>query len=141
MAIGTSVDYTDRFLLCAISRSIPRLNAAHLSGFPSNKLSIDRHQPELTSIIEQIKRLQNNGNVEHEFSIIFTPRRTLVSNTVLETAGIMGDVNISEFPLHFLPLEQDVLSLELDDAFEDLYLVCTKRGTPFAWRRLTMRTA
>ncbi|KAI2794998.1 hypothetical protein POX_a01601 [Penicillium oxalicum] len=71
---------------------------------------------------EQIKRLQNNGNVEHEFSIFFSPRRTLVGNAVLEEAGIVGDVNIAEFPLQFLPLEQDILSLELDDAFGDLYL-------------------
>lgn len=42
---------------------------------------------------------------------------------MLEEAGIIGDVSIAEFPFHFLPLEQDILSLELDDAFADLYLV------------------
>lgn len=61
--------------------------------------------------------------MEHEFSIFFAPRRTLVSNAVLEEAGVIGDVNIAELPLYFLPLEQDVLSLELEDAFSDLYLV------------------
>ena len=61
--------------------------------------------------------------MEHEFSIFFAPRRTLVSNAVLEEAGVIGDVNIAELPLYFLPLEQDVLSLELKDAFSDLYLV------------------
>ncbi|OOQ90116.1 vacuolar sorting protein [Penicillium brasilianum] len=74
------------------------------------------------TVAEQIKRLQKNGNVEHEFSIFFAPRRTLVGNAVLEEAGIIGDVNIAEFPLYFLPLEQDILSLELEDAFSDLYL-------------------
>ena len=72
---------------------------------------------------EQIKRLQRNGNVEHEFSIFWVPRRTLVSNSVLEETGIIGDVSIAEFPLYFMPLEQDVLSLELEDSFSDLYLV------------------
>ncbi|KAF7182235.1 hypothetical protein CNMCM7691_001714 [Aspergillus felis] len=71
---------------------------------------------------EQIKRLQQNGNVEHEFFIFWVPRRTFVSNKILEDAGIIGDVNITEFPLYFVPLEQDVLSLELDDSFGDLYL-------------------
>ena len=85
-------------------------------------MSIESHQIGLTCLLEQIKQLQNNGNVEHEFSIFFAPRRTLVSNAVLEEAGIIGDVNIAEFPLYFLPLEQDILSLELDDAFGDLYL-------------------
>ncbi|KAJ6152129.1 hypothetical protein N7497_006448 [Penicillium chrysogenum] len=73
-------------------------------------------------VAEQIKRLQNNAHVEHEFFIFFAPRRTLVSNAVLEEAGITGDVNIAELPLHFMPLEQDILSLELDDSFGDLYL-------------------
>ena len=72
---------------------------------------------------EQIKRLQRTGNVEHEFSIFWVPRRTLVSNSVLEETGIIGDVSIAEFPLYFMPLEQDVLSLELEDSFSDLYLV------------------
>ena len=73
--------------------------------------------------LDQIKRLQRNSDVEHEFSIFWVPRRTLVSNQILEEEGVIGDVNIAEFPLYFLPLENDVLSLELADSFSDLYLV------------------
>ncbi len=51
------------------------------------------------------------------------PRRTLVCNKILEDAGVLGDVSVEEFPLYFVPLEQDLLSLELDDSFRDLYLV------------------
>lgn len=61
--------------------------------------------------------------MEHEFTIFWVPRRTLVSNAILEETGIIGDVNVAEFSLYFVPLEQDVLSLELEDAFSDLYLV------------------
>jgi hypothetical protein len=46
-----------------------------------------------------------------------------VCNKILEEAGVLGDVGVEEFPMHFIPLEQDVLSLCLDDSFEDLYLV------------------
>ena len=74
--------------------------------------------------IEQIKKLQRNGVVEHEISIIWIPRRTLVSNKILEDEGVLGDVSISELPLYFLGLENDVLSLEWEDSFSDLYLVC-----------------
>ena len=74
--------------------------------------------------IEQIKKLQRNGTVEHEISIIWLPRRTLVSNKILEDEGVLGDVSISELPLYFLALENDVLSLEWEDSFSDLYLVC-----------------
>jgi vacuolar protein sorting-associated protein 33A len=51
------------------------------------------------------------------------PRRTLVSNKILEDEGVLGDVNVADFHLYFLPLEDDVLSLELGDAFVELYLV------------------
>ncbi|EXJ88334.1 lysine-specific histone demethylase 1 [Capronia coronata CBS 617.96] len=74
------------------------------------------------AVAEQIKKLQRNGSVEHEISIIWVPRRTLVSNKILEDAGVLGDVNISELPIFFLPLEDDMLSLESDEAFNDLYL-------------------
>lgn len=46
-----------------------------------------------------------------------------MSNKILEEAGVIGDVNVFEFPLYFLPLDQDLLSLELEDSFSDLFLV------------------
>ncbi|KAL4955436.1 Sec1-like protein [Aspergillus filifer] len=77
---------------------------------------------QVRAVAEQIQRLQRNSSIDHEFSIFWVPRRTLVSNNILESAGIIGDVNIAELPLYFFPLEQDVLSLELEDSFSDLYL-------------------
>ncbi|KAI0593369.1 vacuolar protein sorting 33A-like protein [Biscogniauxia sp. FL1348] len=74
------------------------------------------------SIADQIKRLQRESQTGHEFHIFWVPRRTLVSDKLLEEAGVLGDVNISELPLYFFPLERDVLSLELDDSFRDLFL-------------------
>ncbi|KAF2972918.1 hypothetical protein GQX73_g556 [Xylaria multiplex] len=74
------------------------------------------------AIANQIKRLQRESQTGHEFHIFWVPRRTLVSDRLLEEAGVLGDVNISELPIYFFPLERDVLSLELDDSFRDLYL-------------------
>ena len=45
-----------------------------------------------------------------------------MSEKILEEAGVLGDTSIVEFPLYFLPLEKDLLSLELEDSFGDLYL-------------------
>ena len=45
----------------------------------------------------------------------------MVSNKILEDEGVLGDVNVYELPLYFLPLEDDLLSLEADEAFNDLY--------------------
>lgn len=77
---------------------------------------------------DQIKRLQRESQTGHEFHIFWVPRRTLVSDKLLEESGVLGDVNIHELPLYFFPLERDVLSLELDDSFRDLYL--SKDTTP-----------
>ena len=55
------------------------------------------------------------------------PRRTLVCEKILEDEGVLGDLTIGEFPLHFIPLEPDLLSLELESSFEELYLVCISR--------------
>ncbi|KAI0817703.1 Sec1-like protein [Xylaria sp. FL0064] len=74
------------------------------------------------AIASQVKRLQRESQTGHEFHIFWVPRRTLVSDKLLEEAGVLGDVNISELPIYFFPLERDILSLELDDSFRDLYL-------------------
>ncbi|KAL1898410.1 Vacuolar protein-sorting-associated protein 33 [Ceratocystis pirilliformis] len=79
-------------------------------------------------IADQINRLRRESQIGHDFHIFWVPRRTLVSDRLLEESGVMGDVTISELPLSFFQLERDVLSLELDDAFHDLYL--TKDTTP-----------
>ena len=76
-------------------------------------------------IVDQIKRIRRDSQIEHEFSIFWVPRRTTVSDQLLEEAGVLGEASVSEWPLYFVPLADDVLSLELDDAVEDLYLVCS----------------
>ncbi|KAL1637144.1 Vacuolar protein-sorting-associated protein 33 [Neofusicoccum ribis] len=74
------------------------------------------------AIAEQIKKLRHNGIVDHEFSVFWVPRRTLVSDQVLEEAGVLGEVNVAEWPLNFVPLSNDLLSLELEDSMTDLYV-------------------
>lgn len=49
---------------------------------------------------------------------------------ILEEAGVLGDVSLEALPLHFIPLEEDVLSLALDDSFGDLYLVYVRISVP-----------
>ncbi|KAF2442171.1 Sec1-like protein [Karstenula rhodostoma CBS 690.94] len=74
------------------------------------------------AVANQIKRLRRDSQIEHEFSIFWVPRRTLVSDQLLEEAGVLGEASVSEWPLFFVPLADDVLSLEVDDAVTDLYL-------------------
>jgi hypothetical protein len=75
-------------------------------------------------------RLRVSSDVEHDFSILWVPRRTLTSDHVLEAQGVLGDANLHVYPLFFVPLADDLLSMELDSAFGDLYLVMTHDGLP-----------
>lgn len=47
----------------------------------------------------------------------FVPRRSLVCEKLMAQAGIMPYITLGEFTLDFIPLEHDVLSLEIPDAF------------------------
>ncbi|KAI5237854.1 Sec1-like protein [Aureobasidium subglaciale] len=73
-------------------------------------------------IAEQISQIRQESKTDHEFSVFWVPRRTLVSDRILEEAGVLGEVTVGECPLFLIPLESDLLSLELEDAFSDLYL-------------------
>jgi hypothetical protein len=48
----------------------------------------------------------------------------MISDQLLEEAGVLGEASVSEWPLFFVPLADDVLSMEMEDAVSDLYLVC-----------------
>lgn len=82
-----------------------------------------RHHYLLTCFIEQIQRLQKSSSIEHEFTVVWVPRRTLVSDKILEESGVLGDLSVEVLPLYFIPLELDVLSLCLEESFGDIYLV------------------
>jgi vacuolar protein sorting-associated protein 33A len=58
-----------------------------------------------------------------EYHLYFVPRKTITSVQLLEKSGVLGDIVIGELPLLFIPLENDLLSLELERAFQDLYIV------------------
>ena len=73
----------------------------------------------------QIKRLQQNGSSSHNFTVCWIPCRTLLSDNILEESGVLGEANVTELNLYFQPLESDLLSLELENAFSELYLVST----------------
>lgn len=85
----------------------------------------------------QIKKLQQNSSLDHDFSVFWVPRRTLLCEKVLEEAGVLGDVTSGDFELCFQPLDTDLLSLELDNSFEELYIVCLSHSLPTILLHLT----
>jgi len=54
------------------------------------------------------------------FSVYFTPRKTVICERILEEEGVLGSLQVDEYPLWLIPFEEDVLSLELDSVFHEV---------------------
>ncbi|KAL7412422.1 vacuolar protein sorting 33A [Mrakia frigida] len=58
----------------------------------------------------------------HTYTLLLVPRATELCRRVLEEEGVLGDVLIKEYNLAFIPLEVDVLSLEMEHAAREIFL-------------------
>ncbi|XP_056269268.1 vacuolar protein sorting-associated protein 33B [Pseudoliparis swirei] len=67
-----------------------------------------------------------------KYHIIFTPQKFFACEAVLEEQGIFGDVTTDEWSFYLLPLDDDVISLELPEFFRDNFLAGDQR-----WVRTT----
>jgi hypothetical protein len=57
-----------------------------------------------------------------QYGIIFVPRRSRVCEEKLKEKGVRGDIIIDELNLDFLPIDTDLISMEFNDCFRDLYI-------------------
>lgn len=57
---------------------------------------------------------------------MLVPRTSALVTRILEEEGVLGDVTISTYNLQFIPIAEDVISLENDGAFRELWIVCLK---------------
>uniref|UniRef100_A0A8C2ZAF3 VPS33B late endosome and lysosome associated n=1 Tax=Cyclopterus lumpus TaxID=8103 RepID=A0A8C2ZAF3_CYCLU len=62
-----------------------------------------------------------------KYHIIFTPQKFFACEAVLEEQGIFGDVTTDEWSFYLLPLDDDVISLELPEFFRDNFLAGDQR--------------
>uniref|UniRef100_A0A673KAG8 Vacuolar protein sorting-associated protein 33B n=1 Tax=Sinocyclocheilus rhinocerous TaxID=307959 RepID=A0A673KAG8_9TELE len=75
--------------------------------------------------VKWISDLVNADKVAGRFrryKIIFTPQKFYACETVLEEQGVYGDVTTDEWNFYILPLDDDILSLELPEFFRDNFL-------------------
>ncbi|KIR34577.1 ATP-binding protein [Cryptococcus deuterogattii MMRL2647] len=90
-----------------------------------NVVWLCRPKMEFMNIIaEQIRSQQQNPSAAGPltYTILLVPRITELCKKVLEDQGVAGDVTLSEFNLGFIPMEDDLLSLEMEDVARDIYL-------------------
>ncbi|XP_073715339.1 vacuolar protein sorting-associated protein 33B isoform X2 [Misgurnus anguillicaudatus] len=56
------------------------------------------------------------------YKIIFTPQKFYACDNILEEQGVYGDITTDEWNFYILPLDDDILSLELPEFFRDNFL-------------------
>ncbi|KAJ1922315.1 Vacuolar protein-sorting-associated protein 33 [Mycoemilia scoparia] len=89
--------------------------------------------PKIKWIADHIK---SSGSESKNYTLYMVPRRTLLCERILEEEGVLGDLTLGEFRMDFVPLERDLLSLELGGTFKDLYLDGDFSGVYYAARGL-----
>ncbi|PON36545.1 Vacuolar protein sorting-associated protein [Parasponia andersonii] len=57
--------------------------------------------------------------LQREYHVYFVPRRAVGCEKILEEEKVHHLLNIGEYPLYVLPLDEDVLSFELDLAYKE----------------------
>uniref|UniRef100_A0A8C9B836 Vacuolar protein sorting-associated protein 33B n=1 Tax=Phocoena sinus TaxID=42100 RepID=A0A8C9B836_PHOSS len=66
-----------------------------------------------------------------KYKVIFSPQKFYACEMVLEEEGIYGDVSCDEWAFSLLPLDVDLLSMELPEFFRDYFLMSHE-----LWRKL-----
>lgn len=81
-------------------------------------------RPEIGStaaIANHISRDIKDG-VRIIYNIIFVPRKLACCDLILESEGVYGQVQVYDWNLYLIPLDEHILSLEVPDATQALYI-------------------
>ncbi|PVG00941.1 putative vacuolar sorting protein [Serendipita vermifera] len=98
------------------------LEPGPLNAPTNNVVYLCRPKIKLAKLIaEQIKKHTAAGE-KHIYSLILTPRTSTLISQILEEEGVLGEITILPFNLQFIALEEDLLSLEHENAFKEIWL-------------------
>ena len=71
---------------------------------------------------EQIKSHIRDGQ-KHTYTLFLVPRTSTLVSRLLEEEGVLGEVSIAAFNLQFIPIADDVLSLERENSWRTVATV------------------
>jgi hypothetical protein len=75
---------------------------------------------------DQIKRhIQSPTTQRHTYTLFLVPRVSTLATRILEEEGVLGEITVSAYNMQFIPLEEDVISLECEAAFKEIWVVST----------------
>ena len=65
------------------------------------------------------------------YTLVLVPRLSKLISRILDEEGVISDFSVISLPLYFIPLEEDLVSLENDNVFRQIWVVC--RGLVHFW--------
>ncbi|CAG2167401.1 unnamed protein product [Oppiella nova] len=96
---------------------LPAMTAKHVIYLTRTKLSLMDTIGD--NMLNEDKKMVSNK----EFHIIFVPRRSILCERKLQVLGVYGNFStISEYGVELLALDSDVLSMEWDNSFTEIYI-------------------
>jgi len=75
---------------------------------------------DITRKVAKLIKAANGPN--NTYKLVFWPSRTILAKELLEQEGVLSSVEIKDFSFDLIPLDLDVLSLEMPDAFRDMMI-------------------
>ncbi|KAJ6486104.1 Sec1-like protein [Mycena vitilis] len=98
------------------------LEAGPLTSTTTNIVYLCRPMIKYVKIIaDQIKRHAKEAQ-KYTYTLLLVPRISTLVSRILEEEGVLGDVRISSYNLQFIPIADDVISLENDNAFKEIWV-------------------
>ncbi|XP_069840348.1 vacuolar protein sorting-associated protein 33B [Dendropsophus ebraccatus] len=72
--------------------------------------------------IANLVNADKKAGVSRKYKIIFSPQKFYVCDMILEQEGVYGDVTSDEWSFYLLPLDNDIISMELPEFYRDYFL-------------------
>ncbi|XP_048583700.1 vacuolar protein sorting-associated protein 33B isoform X2 [Nematostella vectensis] len=76
----------------------------------------------LTKYVADHINHDKRSHTSRQYKIVFAPRKMVVCEMVLEQEGVYGDCILDEFEFEIIPIDKDLLSMELPEFFNDFFL-------------------
>ncbi|KAG1774000.1 Sec1-like protein [Suillus placidus] len=98
------------------------LEPGPLTSTTTNVVYLCRPLIKYVKIIADQVKAHIRESQKHRYTLFLVPRISTLVSRILEEEGILGDITISSYNLQFIPIADDVISLENDNAFKELWV-------------------
>ncbi|KAG7097107.1 hypothetical protein E1B28_004487 [Marasmius oreades] len=98
------------------------LEAGPLSLATPNVVYLCRPKIKYVKMIADHVKRHAKESLRYNYTILLVPRTSTLVSRLLEEEGVLGDVTISSYNLQLIPLTGDVVSMEYESAFKDIWV-------------------